>query len=210
MRRTRMAVSILALVLLAATLVTSADSAGRSFAEARNRVASRARMRKLWKAVDHYVAAANFDWPTNVADKDGRQLLSWGVRLLPYFGEKALYEKFKLGEPWDGRNNLALLEEMPQVFESPRVAVRRRATRPTRSSTAPVPSTSPARRRTTSATPPTARPTPFSPSSRARRSHGRRRPICLTTRRSRSPTSARHTAASPCASGATARSASST
>jgi hypothetical protein len=35
-----------------------------------------------------------------------------------------LYREFKLDEPWDGKNNRALLEKMPAIFESPRVKVK--------------------------------------------------------------------------------------
>jgi hypothetical protein len=45
--------------------------------------------------------------------------LSWRVQLLPYLGENALYEQFKLTEPWDSPANLPLIEKMPAVFASP-------------------------------------------------------------------------------------------
>lgn len=45
--------------------------------------------------------------------------LSWRVQLLPYVGEDKLFKEFKLGEPWDGAHNKALLERMPKVFASP-------------------------------------------------------------------------------------------
>src|SRR5207248_10367 len=46
-------------------------------------------------------------------------LLSWRVHLLPYLGEKALYNEFKLDEPWDGPTNRKLLARMPAVYASP-------------------------------------------------------------------------------------------
>ncbi|MBL8851116.1 MAG: DUF1559 domain-containing protein [Planctomycetaceae bacterium] len=48
---------------------------------------------------------------------DGQPLLSWRVALLPYLGHTALYQKFKQDEPWDSPHNLALLEQMPAVFD---------------------------------------------------------------------------------------------
>jgi hypothetical protein len=42
--------------------------------------------------------------------------LSWRVQLLPFLEEQALYEQFKLDEPWDSEHNQALLEQMPDVF----------------------------------------------------------------------------------------------
>jgi hypothetical protein len=54
--------------------------------------------------------------PAAVYGKDGRPLYSWRVLLLPYLGEKKLYEQFKLDEPWDGPHNRTLLARMPPVF----------------------------------------------------------------------------------------------
>jgi hypothetical protein len=48
-----------------------------------------------------------------------RPLLSWRVHLLPYLGQNALYQQFKLDEPWDSRNNIRLVNQMPDVYGSP-------------------------------------------------------------------------------------------
>ncbi len=52
-------------------------------------------------------------------DKNGKALLSWRVQILPYLGEKALYEEFHLDEPWDSDHNKKLIAEMPHVYRSP-------------------------------------------------------------------------------------------
>ncbi len=52
-------------------------------------------------------------------DKDGKPLLSWRVKVLPYLGEEALYDKFHLDEPWDSEHNKELVEKMPRVYQSP-------------------------------------------------------------------------------------------
>ncbi|MEM9410824.1 MAG: DUF1559 domain-containing protein, partial [Planctomycetota bacterium] len=50
---------------------------------------------------------------------DGTQpLLSWRVQLLPFMDEQVLYDRFNHDEPWDSPHNLALLDEMPEVFKS--------------------------------------------------------------------------------------------
>jgi hypothetical protein len=54
--------------------------------------------------------------PNDLCNADGKPLLSWRVRLLPYLEQKDLYEKFKLDEPWDGPTNKALVEKIPTVF----------------------------------------------------------------------------------------------
>lgn len=48
--------------------------------------------------------------------KLGSRRLSWRVYLLPFLGEKELYDKFHLDEPWDSDHNLNLIFEAPAVF----------------------------------------------------------------------------------------------
>jgi type II secretory pathway pseudopilin PulG len=50
---------------------------------------------------------------------DGKPLLSWRVHILPFIEEQALYEQFRLDEPWDSEHNKALIARMPQVFQNP-------------------------------------------------------------------------------------------
>jgi Protein of unknown function (DUF1559) len=57
--------------------------------------------------------------PDDIRDREGKPLLSWRVAILPYFDVPefdALYKEFKLGEPWDGPNNIKLLEKMPKLY----------------------------------------------------------------------------------------------
>ena len=54
--------------------------------------------------------------PAAIRNKEGKPLLSWRVAILPYIEQNALYEKFKLDEPWDSEHNKKLLAEMPTVF----------------------------------------------------------------------------------------------
>ena len=56
-------------------------------------------------------------------DNDGKPLLSWRVLLLPFLEERALYDEFRLDEPWDSEHNKPLLEKMPKVYADPRVTV---------------------------------------------------------------------------------------
>src|ERR1700721_4696565 len=59
--------------------------------------------------------------PGNIAAKDGTHLLSWRVAILPYLDEKALYDQFKLDEPWDSKHNIALVAKMPKIYAPIRV-----------------------------------------------------------------------------------------
>src|SRR6185437_4365050 len=59
----------------------------------------------------HFPAVANYD-------KQKKPLLSWRVHLLPYLGEKKLYQEFHLNEPWDSEHNKKLIARIPAVFRS--------------------------------------------------------------------------------------------
>ena len=65
--------------------------------------------------------SAHMVFPSNVTDDEGKPLLSWRVRILPFLGQHQheLYNKFHLDEPWNSEHNIELLAEMPDVFESP-------------------------------------------------------------------------------------------
>ena len=67
----------------------------------------------------HNFHSANNNFPSNIADKKGKPLLSWRVAILPYLEQQALYDKFKLDEPWDSPNNKELIQYMPQVYTCP-------------------------------------------------------------------------------------------
>lgn len=57
-------------------------------------------------------------FPPPASYQDGQPLLSWRVYLLPYLDQMPLYQQFHLDEPWDSEHNMALLSEMPAVFQS--------------------------------------------------------------------------------------------
>jgi hypothetical protein len=63
---------------------------------------------------DYHGTYKTFPPPASVAN--GKPLLSWRVRILPYLNEDDLFNKFKLDEPWDSPHNLKLLPLMPKVF----------------------------------------------------------------------------------------------
>jgi len=53
-------------------------------------------------------------------DKNGKPSgLSWRVHLLPWIEQGALYQQFKLDEPWDSEHNKKLIAKMPEVFAAP-------------------------------------------------------------------------------------------
>jgi hypothetical protein len=80
------------------------------------------RLRQIAYAMHSYADAHKGRLPpAAVFDQDGRPLLSWRVLILPYIGQRELYEQFRLDEPWDSPHNLALLDRMPEVYAPPEV-----------------------------------------------------------------------------------------
>jgi hypothetical protein len=57
--------------------------------------------------------------PADILDKNGKPLLSWRVEILPYIQQTNLYEKFKLDEPWDSKNNAEWSKILVKTFMSP-------------------------------------------------------------------------------------------
>ena len=45
--------------------------------------------------------------------------LSWRVQILPFIEQQALFNQFKLDEPWDSEHNKKLIPHMPQTYASP-------------------------------------------------------------------------------------------
>lgn len=54
-----------------------------------------------------------------VTGPDGSTKHSWRIELLPYLGERKLYDQYRLNEPWDSQHNKRLIKQMPAVYQSP-------------------------------------------------------------------------------------------
>jgi hypothetical protein len=57
--------------------------------------------------------------PAALYDEGGNPMLSWRVLILPYVEQDALYQEFRLDEPWDSEHNALLLPRMPKVYSVP-------------------------------------------------------------------------------------------
>src|SRR5580765_2958728 len=88
------------------------------------RATSSDNLKRLALAVHAYMDDHDSKLPNDITDKDGKILLSWRVRLLPYLEQADLFKQFKLDQAWDSEANKKLLVKMPTVFNSPRVRVK--------------------------------------------------------------------------------------
>jgi Protein of unknown function (DUF1559) len=70
-------------------------------------------------ALHNYHSEFNTLPPAYVADANGKPMHSWRVLLLPYMEQSALYNRYKFNEPWNGPNNITLLNSMPSTFACP-------------------------------------------------------------------------------------------
>jgi hypothetical protein len=87
--------------------------------EAARRAQCTNNLKQIALAMHNYHAANNTLPKPAITDKDGKALLSWRVAILPFIEQGALYNKFKLDEPWDSPHNKALLQEMPATYLCP-------------------------------------------------------------------------------------------
>ena len=79
-------------------------------------------LRQIGLAIINYSATDQFSRmpPVAILDPEGRPMLSWRVLMLPELEQTELFEQFDLTKPWNSPENLPLVEEMPEVFLSPR------------------------------------------------------------------------------------------
>lgn len=79
------------------------------------RMASVNNLRQVGLAMHNHHAVYG-ELPGNIVDKNGKALLSWRVKILPFIEQQALYNQFHLDEPWDSEHNIELMNRIPSVF----------------------------------------------------------------------------------------------
>ena len=87
--------------------------------EAARRAQCTNNLKQMALAMHNFHSATNAFPKPAITDKDGKPLLSWRVAILPYIDQAALYNRFKLDEPWDSPHNKELIKEMPVTYICP-------------------------------------------------------------------------------------------
>jgi type II secretory pathway pseudopilin PulG len=87
--------------------------------EAARRVSCTSNLKQIGLAIHNYGVEYRCLPPAFIPDKNGRPMHSWRVLILPYLGEKALYDEYRFNEPWNSPHNRALAARMPLVFACP-------------------------------------------------------------------------------------------
>jgi hypothetical protein len=76
-------------------------------------------VKKLVLAMHAYHDTLGTFPPAYFGDRTGRPIHSWRVLLLPFLGERSLYNKYRFDEPWDSPHNRDLAAQMPAAFRCP-------------------------------------------------------------------------------------------
>ncbi len=101
------------------TLVRTLLPAVQAARTAAGRSQSSNNLKQLGIAMHNFHDAHKHFPPQAIRSKDGKPLLSWRVAVLPYLDQQALYNEFKLDEPWDSEHNKKLIEKLPPQLASP-------------------------------------------------------------------------------------------
>lgn len=101
--------------ILVALLLPAVQSAR----EAARRMQCASNLKQIGMGFHNYHDAHGHFPPAYTVDEDGKPLHSWRVLILPFLEQQALYEQFKLDEPWDSPHNLRLAEMMPKIYQCP-------------------------------------------------------------------------------------------
>ncbi len=51
--------------------------------------------------------------PAYIADANGKPMHSWRMLIMPFMEQSTLYNQYDFSEPWNGPNNIKLLDSMP-------------------------------------------------------------------------------------------------
>lgn len=76
-------------------------------------------LHQIAQAIRKYESDNGHFPPPYIADDKGTPIHSWRVLILPYLGEKDLYDKYDFSKPWNHPYNLALAVRMPSVYRCP-------------------------------------------------------------------------------------------
>jgi Protein of unknown function (DUF1559) len=83
------------------------------------RAGSKLNLQMIGLAMHNFQSTTNHFPPAVVNGPDGRPWHSWRVLLLPYLEQQELYQEYDFSQPWDGPNNIKLLDKMPDVYRDP-------------------------------------------------------------------------------------------
>ena len=90
-----------------------------AYRESKFRIRCANNLKMLGLAMHNYHDAYRSFPPAYLADSRGNPMHSWRVLLLPFLGEKELYQQYDFEKPWDSPENLRLADRIPTVYRCP-------------------------------------------------------------------------------------------
>jgi hypothetical protein len=87
--------------------------------DAARKIESKNKMKELTIGVHNYHETHGKFPQSAIVGPDGKTTHSWRVALLPFIGQNALYNQYKLDEPWDSPANQKVMSQMPAVYRHP-------------------------------------------------------------------------------------------
>lgn len=108
-------VLIFGLLFAAGSFICAGLTLGGRFNRGSTRMNSANNLKMIGLAIQNYEDVFG-ELPSNSCDPNGKPLLSWRVHILPFIEQDNLYRRFRLDEPWDGPNNIRLLNQMPRTY----------------------------------------------------------------------------------------------
>ena len=85
----------------------------------RDIAACKQNLKRIARALNAYAADYGTYPPPVTRDAAGTPMHSWRVLILPYLGEKRLYEAYDFNKPWNAPENSSLQGRIPGVYVSP-------------------------------------------------------------------------------------------
>jgi prepilin-type processing-associated H-X9-DG protein len=76
-------------------------------------------LKQIGLALRNYHDAYGCFPPAYLADRNGRPIHSWRVLILPWLEQKAIYDRYRFDEPWDGPNNRKLHDLIVSPYVCP-------------------------------------------------------------------------------------------
>ncbi len=107
------------LLLMVGILVALLLPAVQAAREAARRSTCMNNQKQIALALLNYESAHGHYPPAFVADENGRPMHSWRVLILPYLDAPEQAAQYDMDQPWDSPANLAVAEQMPDVFRCP-------------------------------------------------------------------------------------------
>lgn len=118
-RRLIAAAIVLVLVVCGAVaMVRYGSPALTSIQTNRLRVQSARNIERIASALNAYASDHGTYPPPAIRRPDGTLMHSWRVLILPYLGEKDLFNDYDMNQPWDSPENLELTSRMPSVYRA--------------------------------------------------------------------------------------------